>query len=78
VALKEKSASRKPASGSESGFEADSYEDGTRVDRRRMTDETSRMEEERIVVDPPWTGDSKLRQPVYRISTPEEIKEGKK
>jgi hypothetical protein len=43
-----------------------------------MTDEASKKQEERIVVDPPWTGDPNLRQPVYRISTPEEIKEGKK
>jgi hypothetical protein len=43
-----------------------------------MTDETSKKQDEKIMVDPPWIGDSKLRQPVYRISTPEGIKEGKK
>jgi hypothetical protein len=30
--------------------------------------------EERIMIDPPWTGDSKLRQPVYQISMPKETK----
>jgi hypothetical protein len=38
-----------------------------------MSSETNKKKEERIMIDPPWTGDSKLRQPVYRISTPEEI-----
>jgi hypothetical protein len=43
-----------------------------------MSSETDEKKEERIVADPPWTGDSKLRQPVYRISMPEEIRDGEK
>jgi hypothetical protein len=43
-----------------------------------MSDEINKKKEEKIITDPPWTGDSKLRQPVYRITTSDEIKEGKK